>query len=166
MSALLADIAVARTFRRLHVNRPVRPNLDQYVNLGLQKLYRYQHSDGGWNWWEFDQTDGDMTAYVLYGLLQAKEAGYLVDDQRLLRGTEALLRLLNQERELSKRADWLLTLASARPNAAEKPLLQLAAQRSKLDIYGLASLYLALAHSGGPQPATLARTIARELAAK
>jgi uncharacterized protein YfaS (alpha-2-macroglobulin family) len=166
MSALLADIALARAFRRLYVDRPVRPNLDQYVNLGLQKLYRYQHGDGGWNWWEFDQTDGDMTAYVLYGLLQAKEAGYLVDDQRLLRGTEALLRLLRVERELSRRADWLLTLATARPDAAEKPLLQLAAVRDKLDTYGLASLCLALARSSGPKPAALAQTLARELTAR
>jgi uncharacterized protein YfaS (alpha-2-macroglobulin family) len=166
MSALLADIAVARALRHLHVNRPVRPDPKQYVSLGLQKLYRYQHQDGGWNWWEFDQTDGDMTAYLLYGLLQAKEAGFLVDDQRILRGTEALRRLLGQERDLSRRADWLLSLAYARPVAAEKPLAELYQQRGRLDSYGQASLCLALARLGGPGPAGEARTLAQELAAR
>ena len=91
MSSFLPDVIVARALRRLGSNRKVHPNLAQWVNLGLQKLYRYQHADGGWNWWEFDQTDGDMTAYVLWGLIQARDAGFLVDEQRMRRGTEALL---------------------------------------------------------------------------
>src|SRR5207245_2172896 len=166
MSSFLPDVIVARALRKLNVQRKAHPDLEKWVNLGLQKLYRYQHQDGGWNWWEFDQTDGGMTAYVLYGLLQAKEAGSLVDEQRLLRATEALLRLLRHERELSKRADWLLTLAAARPGAAEKPLIELFAQRDKLDTYGQASLCLALAHYGSPQTTALAQTLAREIAAK
>lgn len=187
MSSFLPDVIVARTLRRLNVQRKVHPNRDQWVNLGLQKLYRYQHGDGGWNWWEFDQTDGDMTAYVLWGLIQAKEAGYLVDDQRLLRGTEALLRLLANERELSKRADWMLTLAHVQPERIAKPLAELFAKRDKLDTHAQASLCLALAELGGrrssgaepnkqarqePRPPTpaefrqMAATVARELEAK
>ena len=151
MSAFLPDIAVARALRRLHTARTVRPDLDQWVSLGLQKLYRYQHPDGGWNWWEFDQTDGDMTAYVLSGLVQARDAGYVVDDQRILRGTQALLRLLGQEQELSRRADWLLTLSQAAPADADKPLADLYAKRDHLDTYGQASLCLALAQLGDPK---------------
>lgn len=165
MSAFLPDVIVARTLRRLHVNKTVRPNLDQWVSVGLQKLYRYQHQDGGWNWWEFDQTDGDMTAYVLWGLIQAKEAGYTTDDQRILRGTEALKKLLAAERDPSRRADWLLTLAYARPADAGAPLKGLAAKRDKLDAYGLASLSLALSRLGGSY-APLARTVTAELAAR
>ena len=67
---------------------------------------------------------------------------------------------------MSKRADWLLTLAAARPGAAEKPLIELFAQRDKLDTYGQASLCLALAHYGSPQTTALAQTLAREIAAK
>lgn len=151
MSSFLPDVIVARVLRRLNVQRKVHPNLDQWVNLGLQKLYRYQHGDGGWNWWEFDQTDGDMTAYVLWGLIQAKEAGYLVDDQRILRGTEALLRLLENERELSKRADWMLTLSHVRPERIAKPLAELWQKRDKLDTHAQASLCLALGEMGKRQ---------------
>ena len=68
LSAFLPDIAVSpRPENARDGQRVTRPKLAAQVSLGLQKLYRYQHSDGGWNWWEFDQTDGDMTAYVLSG---------------------------------------------------------------------------------------------------
>ncbi|HZT41990.1 MAG TPA: MG2 domain-containing protein [Chthonomonadaceae bacterium] len=149
MSAFLPDVIVARALRRLGISRPVHPNLNQWVNLGLQKLYRYQHQDGGWNWWEFDQSDGDMTAYVLWGLLQAREAGYLVDDQRILRGTGYLKQLLQGEREENRRAEWLLTLAYADPKAAHDPLAEAYKSRDRLDTYALASLGLALERVGG-----------------
>ncbi|MDQ2686232.1 MAG: MG2 domain-containing protein [Armatimonadota bacterium] len=165
MSAFLPDVIVARTMRRLKVNKTVKPNLDQWVNVGLQKLYRYQHQDGGWNWWEFDQTDGDMTAYVLWGLIQARDAGFTVDDQRILRGTNALKKLLAEERDPSRQADWLLTLAYASPKDAGPALKELAAKRDALDAYGLASLTLALSQLGGGY-APLARTVAGELAQK
>lgn len=166
MSSFLPDIAVTRAFKTRGAAHPVRPALAAQVNLGLQKLYRYQHSDGGWNWWEFDQTDGDMTAYVLSGLVEARHAGYLVDDQRLLRGTEALKRLLKGETELGQRADWLLTLAQVSPQDAAGPLLELYAKRGHLDTYGQASLCLAFAQIGGLKSATLAQALAKTLEAQ
>jgi len=121
-----------------------------------------------------DETDGGMTAYVLWGLTQAREAGYLVDAQRLLRGTEALLALLKDEREYNRRADWLLTLAYARPESVVKPLAEAYASRDKLDTYALASLGLALKKlSATPLPngaatrfGPMAATVARELEAR
>ncbi len=164
MSSFLPDIAVAQALRQLgrdsqpgiaisqaiqqlDTGRLQPATLNKQVSLGLQKLYHYQHPDGGWNWWENDQTDGDMTAYVLSGLFQAKQAGYLVDDQRIARGAEALKRLLAEERELGKRADWALALSEVRPGEAEKALDELYAKRDHLDTYGLASLCLALAET-------------------
>ncbi|HLJ55099.1 MAG TPA: alpha-2-macroglobulin family protein, partial [Chthonomonadaceae bacterium] len=173
MSALLPDIAVATTLKRLHTGRTVRADLDAWVTAGLQRLYRYQHSDGGWNWWEFDQTDGDMTAYVLYGLAQARDAGYLVDEQRVLRGTEALIKLLRDDREWNRRADWIETLSYVRPGAVTKaaadrpisPIEELYQNRAQLDTLGLASLCLALSRCSRGFAAEAA-TAARELEAK
>jgi len=123
--------------------------------VGLQKLYRYQHADGGWNWWEFDQTDEEMTAYVLSGLVAARDAGYVVDAPRITRGAQALSRLLRDERDPSK--------ASITPADVQPPLLALYPKRSELDTYGLASLVLALSQAGRHAEAVVA---ARELAAK
>ncbi len=57
MSSFLPDVIVTRTLHELGVPRPEPPHAQRYVSFGLQKLLRYQHQDGGWHWWEFDQSD-------------------------------------------------------------------------------------------------------------
>ena len=49
------------------------------MQAGLDRLYQYQHPDGGWGWWQTDDSQPFMTAYVLAGLVQAKAAGYDVE---------------------------------------------------------------------------------------
>ncbi|BDI29589.1 hypothetical protein CCAX7_16400 [Capsulimonas corticalis] len=162
-SALIPDIAITQALRSLPAGRAVPSSVMRDVSLGLQKVYRYQHPDGGWNWWEFDQTDGDMTAYVLSALVRAKTAGYTVDNQRILRGTDALIHLLGTQQDISTRADWLAALAEARPGDAAKPLAALFPLRDHLDTYGLASLCLALARIDDPSSRAMALAIAAEL---
>ena len=149
MSALMPDVFVGRSLHRLHVDRKLHADPDKLVNFGLQKLYRYQHPDGGWHWWESDQSDPEMTAYVLWGLCQARDAGYTVDDQRIVRGAACLANFVSQTKDPSDKAEYLLALACADPNAAAKPLLALYDKRADLDTYGLASLSLALRQAGG-----------------
>lgn len=160
VAAFLPDIAVSRA------DHAVRPGLARDVSLGLQKLYRYQHPDGGWNWWEFDQTDGDMTAYALSALLEAQKAGYAVDPVRVARGVQALKRMLSQQQDLGAQADWGLVLAEAGEADVRKTLVALFAKRGHLDIYGQASLDLALAALGSVHDQTLAHALATRLAAE
>ena len=56
------------------------------VQPALQKLYHYQHGNGAWGWWENDPDNASTTGYVLYGLLQARRAGYAVDQSVVDRG--------------------------------------------------------------------------------
>ena len=42
--------------------------LDDMVHAGLTHLYTFQHSDGGWGWWQNDDSSVFQTAYVLQGL--------------------------------------------------------------------------------------------------
>jgi alpha-2-macroglobulin len=81
----LADLKLAPT-ERLQV-------LDRQVSDGLRRLYDYQHEDGGWGWWKADQNHPFMTAYALYGLAEARQAGYRVEDYRIRNGTNALVQL-------------------------------------------------------------------------
>ncbi len=60
------------------------------VNRGFNRLYGMQHEDGGWGWWEHDNTNPFMTAYVVYGLTIAERAGYDVDDNRYESGVRSL----------------------------------------------------------------------------
>ncbi|HEY9508327.1 MAG TPA: alpha-2-macroglobulin family protein, partial [Verrucomicrobiae bacterium] len=42
--------------------------LDQITKAGLERLYDFQHGDGGWGWWKEGESDHWMTAYVVWGL--------------------------------------------------------------------------------------------------
>ena len=49
--------------------------LKKQIEAGLERLYDYQHDDGGWGWWQTDDSHAFMSAYVLAGLSQAKQIG-------------------------------------------------------------------------------------------
>jgi uncharacterized protein YfaS (alpha-2-macroglobulin family) len=55
--------------------------VDALVKRSMQRLYRQQHADGGWGWWVDDDSDPAITAYVLIGLAEAKQAGFSIDQQ-------------------------------------------------------------------------------------
>ena len=83
MSRFLPSILVANTFKESNVPLKAKTidELPKMVEAGLDKLYGYQHSDGGWGWWNYDATHPYMTAYVVYGLCLARTAGYKVREK-------------------------------------------------------------------------------------
>ena len=83
MSSFLPNVIVAQTLKDIPQAKIRASNdLDQKVQKGLDRLYAYQHDDGGWGWWKDDKTDPFMTAYVVDGLTLASRAGYQVDGWR------------------------------------------------------------------------------------
>jgi uncharacterized protein YfaS (alpha-2-macroglobulin family) len=64
--------------------------LQRMVREGLAKIAGLQHRDGGWGWWPDDHSDAYMSAYVLYGLITARNAGYAVYAGMLTRGLNYL----------------------------------------------------------------------------
>jgi uncharacterized protein YfaS (alpha-2-macroglobulin family) len=93
MSSFLPNVVVASALRDLKLKSAIDPaKLTAQVNAGLQRLYDFQHEDGGWGWWKEDDSLAFMTAYVVAGLAQAKSAGYdvhqaaLDDGRRYLHG--------------------------------------------------------------------------------
>jgi len=94
MSRFLPAVVAAGALRRAGLRNPgLEAELPRMVDAGLQKLYGFQHDDGGWGWWNDDDTDGWMTAYVVFGLATARQAGIAVDERTLQRGVEALLEM-------------------------------------------------------------------------
>jgi hypothetical protein len=99
MSAFLPDVVVARALRELGLPNPrLEKQLPDMVQTGLNRLYGYQHDDGGWGWWRYDRSEPWMTAYVVFGLVTAKRSGFAVNENALNRGL-----------------DWLVRQAQARP---------------------------------------------------
>jgi uncharacterized protein YfaS (alpha-2-macroglobulin family) len=65
-------------------------HLDEMIQQGLKRLYDFQHSDGGWGWWKEGESDHFMTAYVVWGLSLAQEAGIEVQPALITRAVQYL----------------------------------------------------------------------------
>lgn len=96
MSSFLPNIVVAQTLKDIPTAKIRTSNdLNTKVQKGLDRLYAYQHGDGGWGWWKDDKTDPFMTAYVVDGLTMASRAGYEIQTWRRDQGREKLSAMLN-----------------------------------------------------------------------
>lgn len=98
-------------------------NLDGMVEAGVARLQDFQHADGGWGWWKRGDSDAYMTAYVIWGLTLAQQAGREVPPGVLTKGRDYLgLRLVDYENRLDMQSWILHALASEdRGQPAPKP---------------------------------------------
>src|SRR5678815_1604104 len=71
--------------------------LDAMTKEGLERLYDFQHSDGGWGWWKQGESDHFMTAYVVWGMTLAREAGIEIRSGVVERAVEFLDKELVEE---------------------------------------------------------------------
>jgi hypothetical protein len=131
--------------------------LDAIVSASIQRLADFQHADGGWGWWKTGDSDPFMSAYVLWGLALAREAGVEAPESLLERGASYLaLELVEAEREPDLQA-WMLHALATHLALASGPLNEkhaLAAadnlwgRRDGLNAYTRALLALATHHLG------------------
>ncbi|MGE5594200.1 MAG: VanW family protein [Betaproteobacteria bacterium] len=148
MNSFLPCVVVARAMRDLGVKAPsIEENLPKMVSAGLARLYRYQHYDGGWGWWEYDETDPRMTAYVVYGLDLAQKAGFDVDERVLSRGKAALADLVNRPRDVDDLVYKLYVMSEVGMKSLPR-LDEMLARRPELSEYSLALLALTLRNAG------------------
>lgn len=95
MSRFVPALAAQEVFSRLGLQMAnAAAKRERALSMGLSRVWQLQHEDGGWGWWEQDETDLWMSAYVLDGLAQAKALGLAVEDAPLQKGAEAMERLL------------------------------------------------------------------------
>jgi hypothetical protein len=135
---------------KLHLKPPVdRATLNVMVRAGLDRLYSFQHDDGGWGWWPDDPSRVFMTAYVVAGLAQAKDAGYKVDDDRLKRGRSWLNAVLDAHPEMNPDLRAYAVFALATSGGAPRDALdKVWDSREKLSDEGLAFAGLAFDAAG------------------
>jgi hypothetical protein len=99
MSRFLPAIKVAQVLKRMRLDDPeLSRKLPGVVRAGIHRLLDLQHEDGGWGWWEKDQTHPIMTPYALYGLLEAEKAGYDVGSNAIQRGLGRLKQFIEDAR--------------------------------------------------------------------
>jgi alpha-2-macroglobulin len=113
-----------------------------------------QRTDGGWGWWRGAQADVYMTAYVVYGLQMAVNAGVTVDENMLERGVKFLNAEARRERNLHRAAYAAYSLAHA--GVVDKELLdKLYERRDDLNHQTRAMLCMAQYMSGDKERAQI-----------
>jgi uncharacterized protein YfaS (alpha-2-macroglobulin family) len=146
MSRALPNAVVSRAFGELGLEPPADLDLDRLVNESAQRLYGFQHNDGGWGWWTSDPSTPYQTAWVVFGLATMADAGHEIDPGVVERGVAYLNEHL-EEADARTRATMLYSLAVAgQPNGPAA--LDLAADSAALDAFSLAGLALALDAAG------------------
>jgi len=77
VSRFLPNVITSRALKNAGMGSTTLQNgLDAQVKYALQRIYAKQNYDGGWNWWDGEKSDPQTSAYVVYGLIEAKESGY------------------------------------------------------------------------------------------
>ena len=131
--------------------------LELITKAGLERLYEFQHQDGGWGWWKEGDSDHFMTAYVIWGMTLARQAGVDVKSESLERAVAYLDKEIVEEENSYDGQAWMLHALAVYHSAqkgAEVGKFQATAftnlwnNREKLNAYTRALLALA-AHSYG-----------------
>jgi hypothetical protein len=160
MSSFLPNIVVTKAIRELGLKENIdQAKLREKIVAGLDRLYNFQHEDGGWGWWQTDETHPFMTAYVVAGLSQARDAGTSINQDALNKGVGWLQKNLeNPKLALDLKGYIAYALAVA---GQQNPTLvaQLYNDRGKLSSYGLAFLGLAMEAAKDTRAAEIATSL-------
>jgi len=141
MSSFLPNVIVTQAVKQLGIQADLdRAEVQQKIRAGLDRLHSFQHEDGGWGWWETDESHPFMTAYVVAGLTQAKAAGVQVEQERIDRGAEWVRKALKENGKLNPDLRAYMAYAVGEKGA----LSAVYDERAKLSPYGLAMLGLGL----------------------
>jgi uncharacterized protein YfaS (alpha-2-macroglobulin family) len=161
MSSFLPNIVVTQAVNDLGLKVSLdKADVQQKIRAGLDRLYNFQHEDGGWGWWETDESHPFMTAYVVAGLAQAKAAGVAIDADRVENGANWVVKTLSADTKLAAdlRAYMVYALGLAgKPQPAA--MLDVYNRRDKLSPNGAAVLGLALEQAKDPRAAELAAAL-------
>ncbi len=133
MSSFLPNIIVRQAIRDLGLKQKVdEAALNEKIRAGLDRLYSFQHEDGGWGWWQTDDSHPFMTAYVVAGLVQAKGAGVQVNEEAIAQGSKWIESHNDPKYLPDMRAYLAYSLSLAGKKSTSLPALD------KLSPYGLA----------------------------
>ena len=165
MSSFLPDITVQAAVRDLGLKADLdQAALQEKINAGLERLYNFQHEDGGWGWWETDESHPFMTAYVVAGLKQAQAAGVEVKPDALQKGAAWLHRTYTQSPDLASDLRAYMQYALALSGWVDAASLgELYDRRAKLSPYGVAILGLALEQAKDGRAAEIAAALERSV---
>jgi len=168
MSQFLPTIIVANTLRDVEQASISDTNaINRKVRKGMDRLYNFQHEDGGWGWWKDDPTDPWMTAYVVDGLTMASRAGYQIRDDAVERGRGKLSALLDAGKnddgkniDIETRA-YIIYALNTSGGLSARYLEEMFTNRGRLQPYARALVALMLKQRGDARARQVATEIER-----
>ncbi|HZD09720.1 MAG TPA: Ig-like domain-containing protein [Candidatus Binatia bacterium] len=149
VNKFLPNLVTVRALRELGLEQPeLEGRLDDVVQGSIARLAALQMADGGWGWCFASTSNDYLTAYVLFGLAKAQEAGYdlaAIDlDRALRRLTIRDPRQIGDAAEANRQAWFLYVRAELQDVSVEQLDALFEEHRDLLDPY--AQAYLALAY--------------------
>jgi uncharacterized protein YfaS (alpha-2-macroglobulin family) len=150
VSRFLPNVLTWRALKELGITDPeLEKRLPPLVEQGLGKLYAQQHGDGGWGWWTDDESNPHLTAYVLFALVKAREAGFEIRPDVIQRAEDFLYPYLLPAREIqdyvkANRQAFILYVLAEDGQSPATGLDAVYEKRDLLSYYGKAYLALAI----------------------
>ena len=149
VSRFLPNILTYRALRSLGIENPkLAERLPGLIQTGLDKLYLQQNPDGGWGWWhdpEAYRSNSHISAYVVFALVKARQAGFEVKEAVLANGIAYLTSQLQAVKDYrdyrsANHQAWLLYVLTEAGSVEYGRLETLYTNREKLSHYGRAYL--------------------------
>ena len=158
MSSFLPNIIVAKTLQELKVPYKGDPDeLQKKIQAGMDRLYDFQHQDGGWGWWKDDESQVFMTAYVVSGLGQANTAGYGAKAEAIRNGQDYLKQALKKYPNMRPDLQAYVVYALGQSGLNDAAMLNAAFEKQgRMSAQGLAMLGLTLQTVGDPRAGDIA----------
>jgi uncharacterized protein YfaS (alpha-2-macroglobulin family) len=151
VSRFLPNVLTYRALKDLTLSEPeLEEKLERLVRFGVQRLANQQHVDGGWGWWVTDKSNMQVTTYVMFGLIKARQAGFAVEQTMLDHGLNYLISNLQPTTSLAtpwkanQQAYTLYVLAEAGKPQNSALISLYDDKRALLGNYGKALLALGL----------------------
>ncbi|MBN2148204.1 MAG: Ig-like domain-containing protein [Anaerolineales bacterium] len=86
LSRFLPNLETYRALQAFGIQSPdLQARLDRTLEEGLNRLLGRQNADGGWPWWPGGESDLHISAYVLFGLSRAQQAGLSIPEESFQR---------------------------------------------------------------------------------
>jgi hypothetical protein len=150
VSRFLPNVLTYQALTELGIkDKELAAKLPGLVEQGLEKLYLQQHADGGWGWWVENESNPHLSAYVVFALLKARQAGFPVKPEVISNGESYLLGQVKETRQFesyrhANQQAFLLYVLAEDGQAPGQALDALFKDREKLSHYGRAFLALSL----------------------
>lgn len=167
VSRILPNLAALRALELAgQPSEEMRAKLDARVSVALQRIYARQMYDGGWSWWDGQESDPQTSAYVLLGLVEAKATGYDIDadvyDNAISYLLENIPRLDRNDSQWQFNRQAFIVYALTRADELPStPASFLYENRQRLGAYGKA--YLAQAFFLDDEKASRVKTLMSDL---